>query len=362
MSKEHKERASGKEQTQATETASAHSASDKAQRIKGRNVTIDNAKGLLVLLFMIVHAVRSIPKNFPLSDWFYHSPPALIKWWGFNLLDLAPVAFFFFIGFVVYDAFEKRYLHSGRAAYREFFLKNMAIMGLFLCLIFVQNNLSGGTTQWAYFVSIGFTGFLMLPFLHPRIRKSTAAKFICAAAVFVFYYFMRGLLFKFLAPAPGNEGYGNSGGGPAACFGFLGVVLLAAGLGDIAKKKLWLYAVFTAAIYLLGLATTLVLKPDYQTFNVEYLFGAFSKFNLIYFIFLLFNKYVLKGKAIPFIATLGRNILLYLIITLLLISALGLFGFAPTDLKGVIIRVAVFAAAYALISIPLAKKKTLFKL
>ncbi|MDR3293326.1 MAG: hypothetical protein LBT20_04385 [Clostridiales bacterium] len=346
------------------------------EKIKGRDVTIDNIKGILVLIFVFIHTMRNINKSFALPEWlFYHSNPVFFKWWGFNWLDLGPIAFYFLIGFVVYAAFEKRRAVEGKAAYKNYFLKNIALVGIMLCLFYIQANALGGSpTQWDYITGIGFTGVLLIPFLHPFISKHTWAKFAAAALVFAFYFFAHDILFKFLAPplsagsqqalTDGNlfsvDFYGGSGGGMAASFGFVGVILLVAGIADLAKKKLWYYAVATAVLYLVGILCTKVFTPHYQLLDIPYMIGALSKFNLIFFVFKLFNVYVLKGKAIPLVATIGRNLLLFMLVTLLIIAFIGLLPKAGVAVA--IIEAIVVIGLYFGLAALLSKKKTLFKL
>ena len=333
-----------------------------------RDAVIDNAKGLLVLAFMVVHVLRNMPKTFVLSDWFYHSEPILISWWGFNILDLAPIAFFFFIGFVAYPAFENNLKTIGKAAYRAYFTRNLAVVGLFMCVAYFEVRIVGSGTYWSYLVSIGFTGVLLTPFLTRLFRKNAYIKLIAGAAVLTLYFFLRPKLLELVGT------YSGYGGGPAACVGFLGVVLITAGISQIAKKGIVPYAAATAVLYLIGLLFTVFLtrvpieavpsdSSGYAQFTVTYMIGALSKVNLIYFIFSLFNLYILKNKPIPFLVTFGRNILLYLLMTLILIAVFKTLPiFKPAGVLVCVLRLIVCAALYMVTAIPLAKKKILFKL
>ncbi|MDR1905849.1 MAG: hypothetical protein LBQ27_02895 [Clostridiales bacterium] len=339
---------------------------DREQKIIARDATVDNAKGLLILLYVFVHIMRVLPLTEPLSDWFYHSEPVLINWWGFNLLDLAPIAFYFFIGLVLYQSFIKRAELFGKSAFRQYFIKNLSVMGIFLMILYLQNTLTKPPVpaSWNYFVGIGFTGILTLPFLTSIFRRKTLigtiSKFIAAAVILVLYSVFHDKLFDLFGAASGH------GGGAAASFGFVAVVLLAAGVKDLSQKGLIIYAVSTAALYLAGLLVNNVLKVpvSYDIFSAGYLFTAFTKMNLIFFFMYIINKYALKDRAIPFLAALGRNILFYMLVTLVVLlglsfarSALPKLGFLPAVLVSLfILGLYVASAAF------LEKKKILIKL
>jgi hypothetical protein len=371
---------------------------EKNLKLTSRDPIVDNAKGLLIILFAVVHVFRNLPiDDFELvRKWFYHSEwPhfTVVPWWGFNVIDLAPVAFYFLIGLVVYQAFAKNLSVVGKSAYKGYFLKNLAVMGLFFFANFLQNQpaFGGGNPfwTWSYFVGIGFTGILMLPFLTPFFRKTSllgiAAKFAAGAAVLVLYHFIHAPLFEFLGVHTGmhigaDAGMGN---GAAASFGFISVVLFAAGLKDLQGKalkskrtndgsplekflKILPYAIATAVFYALGFVAANVLKlnTDYNTTTAAYIFVAFTKFQAIYFVFYALNKFLLNGRAIPLLSTIGRNILLYMLITTLLNVLLGALGGSLPKISfgAAFISMPIVIAAYLLIAIPLEKKKTLFKL
>jgi hypothetical protein len=347
----------------------------KTLRIKGRDAVVDNAKGLLVLLYAFVHIMRNLVfDGFKLNDYtnnlFGHSNPVAIPWWGFNILDIAPIAFYFLIGFVLYQTFQKKYDAVGKSAYKGQLLRNLTVMGLFLLILYIENTFentfmgSGEPVLWSYMVGIGFTGILAIPFLTPIFRKTglvgALIKIGAAVAVLVLYSFIHDALFGIIGDASGH------GGGAASSFGFVAVILLAAGVKDISKLGIKPYSIAVAAIYLVGLFVGKVLNVEvsYPTFTAGYLFVAFTKVNLIFFALYALNKYALKDRAVPLLATIGRNILLYIVIAMLVIVALILLeDFLPKMnlLTGVLTAVAI-DGLLVLLAVPLEKKKIIFKL
>ncbi|MDR1905827.1 MAG: hypothetical protein LBQ27_02785 [Clostridiales bacterium] len=342
----------------------------KELEIKKRDAVIDNAKGILVLLYAFLHVMRNLrPGEGALPDLFFHSGNGInvyLPWWGFNLLDLAPIAFYFFIGFVIYPVFIGHYAKSGKSAYKRQFLKNLSILGLFLFAMYLQNAVTGANYTWLYCAGIGFTGILLMPFLTSVFRNrgilSTALKFAAAVFMLILYSFIK-------EPLSGMFGAVSwYGGGAITSFGFVAVILLTATVKDISKKGIIPYVAATAVIYILGVILTKVvgLEIDYQNFSVGYLIAAFSKMNLIFFVLYAINKYALKDKAIPLLATIGRNLLLYLTLTFLIIAGLAPFSKRlienPIDmLYAVLITIGVLCAYIGLSAI-LEKKRIIVKL
>jgi hypothetical protein len=223
----------------------------------------------------------------------------------------------------------------------------------------------------------------MLPFLTPFFRNTsavgTAAKFVAGAAILVLYNLVHDPLFSVLGAHSGM------GGGPAASFGYLAAVLFAAGLKDLqgkafkskkinadspdALKKLFgilPYAVCSAVFYALGfvVANVLKLNTDYNATTAPYIFVAFTKFQAIYFILYAANKFLLQGRAVPLLSSIGRNILLYMLISTLLTVALEAVraGLPQISFEAAFLSVPILTIFFLIVAIPLEKKKTLFKL
>ncbi|MDR1905723.1 MAG: hypothetical protein LBQ27_02245, partial [Clostridiales bacterium] len=210
------------------------------EKFKNRDVIVDNVKGLLTILFMLVHVTRNLPRTFTLSEWFYHSDPVLIGFWGFNILDLAPVAFYFVIGFVLWDATTRHYSQAGKKAYKNYILRNFTLIGIFLLLVYLQNSVQSVLQSnfkpdaWNYMAGIGFTGILVAPFLTSVFRTkgvlSLILKIVAAVVTLAVYGLLHDVLFKFFGTSSG------SGGGIAASFGFVSTVILAGVMKDLEKK------------------------------------------------------------------------------------------------------------------------------
>ncbi|MDR1905850.1 MAG: hypothetical protein LBQ27_02900 [Clostridiales bacterium] len=338
------------------------------QKIGARNALIDNVKGLVVLLYMVDHMLIHMPKDgFHTPAWANHSNPVLIPSWGFNIIDLGPILFFFVIGFVFFSSFIKKYEREGRAAYKQVFLRNTAFMGVFLGLFYFAGAFDPPASAWNTVPSIGFASLLVIPFLTPRIAKSPILKTLFAIGILLFYHFNQDSLFELLAYIPVNTNgvIENTAyaGGMAACIGYAAVILLSGAIADVSKKGIIPYAILTAALWVFGRFIYLLDIPSFPSLNAAYMVSALSKINLFYFGFYVLDKLVIKGKRIPLLSAMGRNIMLYLLLVLILQAVFALTGFpkAHNEAEAWII-IGVITVFYILLAIPLEKSKIVFKL
>ncbi|MDR2047048.1 MAG: hypothetical protein LBP79_03990 [Clostridiales bacterium] len=340
------------------------------EKIGARNALIDNVKGLVVLLYMIDHAILHMPKadGYAASKWWGHSNPVLIPSWGFNIIDLGPILFFFVIGFVFFSSFMKKYERDGRAAYKQVILRNLAFMGLFLGSMYFAGAVDKPADLWNTVPSIGFACLLTVPFLVPRISQSAVLKVVCGGGVLLFYHFFHDQLFGFLANIPFNAEDGTvdnlvHAGGMAGCVGYVGIILLSGAIADVSKKGIVPYAALTAVLWILGRFSYLFLQPSYPDMNVTWMFSALTKINLFYFGFYVLDKLFLKGREIPILATMGRNIFLYLFFILFFQAVFAIFNFPLAHNKTeAFLIVAAITAIYLLAAIPLHKSRVIFKL
>jgi hypothetical protein len=303
----------------------------------------------------------------PLGAWFWHGGDvAEFPFWnyfGFAFLDLGPIAFFFVIGVVMFWSFEKRVpLDGTKPTLKRYFMRNAAIVGIFLPLniiasIFLANNgVISSSWNWGTIPSIGFVGMLLTLFIAvPPLRRKWWLKALAGAAVLAFYYYFYAVLKNF----DGTEG------GPMACVGYAAVALLAAALGDLQRKGILRYTIATAVLFgLAHSAKTVWGNANYDDYNATYMIMALNLINLAYYVFYILDKLLLKGRPIPLLATMGRNIMLYLILTGIFLN--GSFNILPffknTNVPGIYVIQLVVLIAYFLLAAFLEKKKIVFKL
>jgi len=288
------------------------------QNIAARDIILDNIRGLFVLMFIASHAiVGMLGADTPLPLLHAYSVNHIgIAWWGFNLNDLAPVAFMFLLGFIIYPVFERKYERAGKRAFRNHLVRYLALNGISLTAIFIQYRAWGVNDGWSFICDVATTAIFMTPFLTKPFRESTALKFIAGAVLVTLYGIFYGPLIQYLgAPDP------QQGAGIGACIGYTGIVLVVAGFGDLLRKKRAHYYIGVGVLYLIGLLCTRVLmSPEdgvWGTYSVLWMVGSLSKVFVIFTILWAACHYLLKGRPIWGLVTIGRNLLLYILIALL---------------------------------------------
>ncbi|MDR3262706.1 MAG: hypothetical protein LBT30_00165 [Clostridiales bacterium] len=342
----------------------------KEKILSERNVLLDNVKGLIIVLFLFSQIFIQATNYFELlPDWFVHSyhmndatgivrNASGIPFLNFNFLDLGPVTFFFVIGIIVMTSFGKREAQYGKVAYKNFFLRNLSIVGLFGLILFIGNKIGGFSWSWNTIMSVGMTGVFLVPFMLPSIRNNTWIRLACGAGILLLYHFFNtSSAFQVLFAEEG---------GVSACFGYLGIVLLATVIGDMMRKGVFSYAI--ATLILIGVAAliryTFGGAAYYRQYNLSYLIMALAIVNAIYFVLYVLNKLLLKDRPIPVLVTFGRNFFLFIILSLLASTPILLFQktlfFQNTE--GLLTVFFVALAAFGWLTVPLANNKILFKL
>ncbi|MDR3263851.1 MAG: hypothetical protein LBT30_06030 [Clostridiales bacterium] len=349
----------------------------KQKIISERNVLIDNIKGLVVIIFLFSQVfIQSVTTHF-LPRWFPHTGRngGGIDFLNFSLIDLGPVAFFFVIGLVVFGSLSKKIEMNGKSAYRQYFIRNLAIVGLFALFTFVSDKIGNVHYTWNTLMSVGLTGLLLLPFLNWKIRNNTWLRLACALVIFVVYYFFNkgfipifddkgAYVIGFVNKTPFNLLYAEEGG-ISACVGYLGVVLLASVFSDFMRKGLLHYSIATVAAIAFAVVVRLACGVAfYRRYNITYIVSAFAAVNAFYFVFFVINKFLLKNRPIPVLITLGRNLMLFIMLALILSAPFNLFRGAEflSTIKGPLIMFVLYLAFFVILTVPLAKRKVLFKL
>ena len=279
--------------------------------VNQRLALADNYKGFVVLLFVFSHMAWQFNLDFPFPDWFFHYNPnstsALFGFFNFSFMDIGPVTFFFITGLTMVKAFSNNARRAGElAAFKHFFIRNVAVIGFFFIARFVQFKMSGrNSLPWAFLISIGMTGVLLVPFMFSFIRRHWWLRLLIGIGILFAYHRHYDFLFEKL---------GAADGGIAACVGFAGVVMLVSVLEDLAEKGFLYYLGFS--ILLAAAAVLLKYKveaPSYGKLNVSFMIMATLAMNIPYLFFYLLD-FVIKKRQIPIIASLGRNILFFLLL------------------------------------------------
>jgi hypothetical protein len=308
---------------------------------------------------MFSSIITNASKTFSLPDWMPHTNHGApgIPYLNFGLFDFGPVLFFFLIGLIVVQSFNRRLEREGKSAYKQFFFKNAALVGIVaVTYVFFLNTFTGTHYYWNSIIAVGFTGMLLTGVL-PFCRKNKWIKLAIGVGILLVYT----LLGDKLDILRANEPAGLVEGGWGACFGYLAVVLISSFIGDMISKGTIFYFIISVVLGIVAVMMNFVAKADYSSYNTTYLLTALAILNGAYFIFYLIYKYVYP-KPVPLLSTLGRNLLLFLVITgfvdLLVMFALGPFQ----SIEQLLVLSSICAVAYLLLAIPLSKKKVIFKM
>jgi hypothetical protein len=301
-----------------------------------------------------------------------------IAWWGFNLIDLAPIAFMFILGFIIYPTFQGKYERTGKRAFHDHLVKGLALNGVFLLGTFIADRIMAAdnpdhvASGWSFMNDVATTAIFMTPFLTKPFRESTVLKFVAGAVLLTLYGLFRAQINPLLSPA-----HPTMGGGIGACIGFAGVALFSAGMGDLMRKREWHWLIGVAVFYIVGIICSQVLMPletmpepyyyyglmrypiHFAAFSSLYMVSALSKVLVAYTGLWAICRYLLKGKAIWGLSTIGRNLMLYILILFVGIAGMSIL---PKGLGLSILYAAIMMALCFVIAIPLEKKKMTFKL
>ncbi|MDR1905948.1 MAG: hypothetical protein LBQ27_03400 [Clostridiales bacterium] len=364
----------------------------KLSSVGKRDGFVDNIRGLVVLLFLMSSVfVNSKGGELALPDFFAHTSAweiinvgkgiIGIKPFGFGLLDLGPIVFYFLIGVVAFLNINNKARQRGDAKglYRSFFVRNLAIMGMgtigCAIMILLSNDgtfaepvysLTAGNVVyfWSGITAVGFTGVLLTP-LVPLVRKTWWAKLIASLAILTIYTLISNneIFLKFMAK--GIEG------GMSACIGFAGALLFVGFLADLMRMKKSIIWYSLASVALVGAFIFVLSLPNtpenpvlfYPRYTIGYIVGALAVVNTVYYVLWIINKFLLKNRAIPLLAALGRNLLFFLMFTAFF-SLLGpvFFGGPIESWNTLLLYYFSCVLFYFIIAIPLERRKIIIKL
>ena len=146
----------------------------------------------------------------------------------------------------------------------------------------------------------------------------------------------------------------------AACFGYLGLTLLASVLSDLLKKELMLYG---AGVVCLGVAATVarfVLPPVFREYNVSYVLMSLFVISLLFYGFAVVNSFVKKN--IPYVNSVGKSLLFFFVLTYGSTFLSRQLIKAPLTLAGCILLSCIIFTVYCFIAGELERRNIVIKL
>ena len=311
---------------------------------KKRINAFDNARGLLVIFYVVQSCVGAI-SGLVVPTWFGHN-------WGnveegaatflrMGLLDVGPSAFYFVLGLTCVLAFQSRLKHMPKKqAYKEHAYRYLTLMGIVAIVYVGQAIFAGAGHLFGAMHAIAVTGALVTPFLN--MKKWT--RLIAAVVILGLFWIFNEQIIGILT----TQDFALDGGF-AICVGYLGITLLATFLSELYLENIWHYAL--SLIPLVGLCVYLYFFETFIEIDSFYvIMTGFVVTCVIFLIYAVFDKYILKGKPIPIIAALGKSLLLFFFLKTILglvISAIvgdAIEGLATSDIR---YRAIVWGTAFA---------------
>jgi hypothetical protein len=147
----------------------------------------------------------------------------------------------------------------------------------------------------------------------------------------------------------------------------MGVVFLASVIQDLVEKKRpWLYLGFSVLLFFAAWgAKEFFGDAVYKAYNSTYMIMCTFAMNTIYLVFYAIDRLFIRNRPIPLVATVGRNILLYILLTFLFVNVLMALQKAGTVppfgvLAFIIFDVCVYTF-FLLLARFLEKKRIIFK-
>jgi hypothetical protein len=331
---------------------------------------VDNAKGVLVLLYIILHIFTMPSTAYTPPGWLAHGGDIVgvpfFSFLNFSFMDLGPTSFYFFIGLTVFKSFSKKVAAMGKkAAYAKSLSRNAILFGISQTILFVKSKILGETFEWDSITSIAFTGVILLAFMSDFIRERAWVRLSIGAAILILYNYFK----------PALELLSAGNGGIKGCIGYTGVVLIASALGDFAQgsgeqttkfftKNMIKYLIVSVALFFAAWAAkTFWGEASFKSsdLNGTYMVMATFVMNCIFFLAYILDKLFIKGRPLPIFASFGRNIIVFLYMTFTVDSVLFILPYTYT-LTQILIAEAVCVAVYLALAYIFDKKKMVIKL
>jgi hypothetical protein len=340
----------------------------KSVKIKERFGSVDNARGLLVLMFFITWTWNNGIFQF-IPTWMKHNGAVagipFLEFLNFSLMDLGPPAFFFVIGLTMFKAFSSRVAKDGKknAATRYLCRNALFFTGCYMG-VYVGGKLSGSTFDgWDNMNSIAFTGLMLTPFVYVDfIRERSWVRLLSGAAILAVYYIFKTEIDRVSGHA----------GGVAACIGYAGFTLIVSFVGDVSRKKGWkgvlLYLSASVGIFIAAfLADKFLERASYGNYNMTYMIMSLLAMNLVWLLLYVLDKLFIKNRPIPILASLGRSLIFFTLLSWILPSILGdlavkYVGGGTATVLSLVAAELVGLAIYAAVGFIFEKKKIVIKI
>jgi hypothetical protein len=341
----------------------------KGAKIKGRFGSVDNVRGLLVLLFLAAHTWGMGAFDSFVPRWMVHEGSVAGVWlwefFNFSLMDLGPTAFFFVLGLTAFSAFSVRVARDGKkAAMHRYIHRNVLFLSLCFMMLYVGAKLNGEAVKdWDNINGVAFTGLLLAPFVYVDfIREKPWVRLLSGAAILALYHIFKAQI----------DVLSGHAGGVAACVGYAGFTLIVSFIGDVSREKgrkgVLLYLLTSVGIAAAAfLANEFLGRASYPQYNTTYMLMSLMIMNTIWFLFCIVDKLFIKNRPIPVVAAIGRSLIFFTVLSWILapiLSSLAV-GIAPngavTPATLVIVELIGFAV-YAAIGFVFDRKKIIIKL
>lgn len=298
-----------------------------------RNLAIDRLRGALVLLMVAgdylggVHVVPTFLK---------HAPDI-----GFTIADTVAPCFIFAIGLNYGPSFARRVQRSLPGAYRHFFLRYLALIGIGAILAAGGTAVAGSPAGWGVLQAIGVAGLTCLLV----IRLPMSARFAIGLLILCGYQY---LLNEWALTSVLHSAQG----------GFLGAIswgallILSTAVADVWRKGLGPFAICCAVLVIAAVLSALIVPVSKNRVSLSYVLIALAISAVAFLLIDLASRVVAKRAG--FLCWWGENALVLYLIHLLILALVVLprlgwwYSEAPLWLTG--LQLAVILTAMSLLA------------
>ncbi len=301
--------------------------------VQERNLAIDRLRGALVILMVAgdylggVHLVPSFLK---------HAPDI-----GFTIADAVAPCFIFAIGLNYGPSFARRAQQNMPSAYRHFFLRYLALIGIGAILAAGGTAVAGSPAGWGVLQAIGLAGLICLAV----IRLPMSARFAIGLLILFGYQY---LLDEWALSSVLHSAQG----------GFLGAIswgallILSTAVADVWRKGLGPYLICCAVLAVAAVLSALLVPVSKNRVSLSYVLIALAISAVAYLLTELVSRIVTKSAG--FLCWWGENALVLYLVHLLILGLLVLpragwwYADAPIWLAG--LQLAVLLTATSLLA------------
>ena len=232
---------------------------------------------------------------------------------GFTIADTVASCFIFAVGLNYRPSFMRRMGQSASGAYRHFFLRYLALIGIGAILSAGGTSVAGQPTSWGVLQAIGLAGLICLLF----IRLPTAARFAIGLVMLVGYQFVldRWALSTVLHSAQGGFIGGISWGA---------LLVLSTAVADVWRRGRGAYAICCAALAVAAVISALIVPVSKNRVSLSFVLITLAISAVAFLLFDLASRIVVNRAG--FFSWWGENPLVLYLIHLLLLGLVTLPG------------------------------------